>query len=108
MNCWAFEWAGVHGGVLDLAAWRLPPEGCYYARFPFTVTVDDEYVLYWLGRLPGAALGSPIEWSVDGGPATEVRSSDGWNAPGQLAVVAKFKYGLVRLGTFRVTAGGGR
>ena len=20
-NCWAFGWAGVHGGVLDLASW---------------------------------------------------------------------------------------
>jgi hypothetical protein len=32
-NCWAFGWAGVHGGVLDLAHWRLPaPDQPYYAR----------------------------------------------------------------------------
>ena len=32
-NCWAFGAAGIHGGVLDLAHWRLPDAGRYNAPF---------------------------------------------------------------------------
>jgi len=102
---------------LDLASWRLPKEGFYYARFPFDLPEAEEirhppsairhpeYVLYYLGRIPGC-LASPIEWSIDDGPAAEVVAPDGWNAPGQLTQTEWFKYGVIRLGTF--TAGPGR
>lgn len=103
-NCWAFG-GTVHGGVLDLASWRLPREGFYYARFPFDLAEGGEYALYYLGRIPGC-LASPIEWTVDGGPGMEVVAADGWNAPGQLTQTMWFKYGIIRLGTF--TAGPGR
>lgn len=103
-NCWAF--GGVlHGGVLDLASWRRPKGGVYFARFPFDLTEAGEYVLYYLGRIPGC-LASPVEWSIDEGPATEVVAPDGWNAPGQLAQTEWFKYGVIRMGAF--TAGSGR
>ena len=65
-NCWAFGWAGVHGGVLDLASWRLPKEGAYTARLPFELAESGDYVLYFLGRVPGM-LASPFTWRVDGG-----------------------------------------
>lgn len=104
-NCWAFDWAGVHGGVLDLASWRLPGTGeSFYARFPFEVLQAGEYVLYYLGRIPGV-LASPLEWSIDGGPVTEARAPDGWNLPGALDVVASFKYCLAKLGTVQLDAG---
>jgi hypothetical protein len=104
-NCWAFDWAGVHGGVLDLASWRLPGAGeCFYARFPFEVPQAGGYVLYYLGRIPGV-LASPLEWSVDDGPAAEVLAPDGWNLPGALDVVASFKYCLAKLGTVQMEAG---
>lgn len=104
-NCWAFGWAGVHGGVLDLASWRLPAAGrCYYARFPFEVPAAGEYVLYYLGRIPGV-LASPLEWAVDDGPVSEAKAPDGWNLPGALDVVASFKYCLAKLGTLSLRAG---
>jgi len=102
-NCWAFE-GTTHGGVLDLASWRRPREGAYYARFPFVLSEAGEYVLYYLGRIPGC-LASPIEWAIDDGPAAEVVAVDGWNAPGQLAQTGWFKYGVIRLGTFSAERG---
>jgi len=104
-NCWAFGWAGVHGGVLDLASWRLPEaDECFYARFPFEIPQTGEFVLYYLGRIPGV-LASPLEWSIDDGPATEAVAPDGWNLPGALDVVASFKYCLARLGTVQLQPG---
>lgn len=104
-NCWAFGWAGVHGGVLDLAHWRLPaPDRPYYARFRFELSDSGQYVAYYLGRIPGC-LASPLEWSLDEGPPTELKAPDGWNVPGALDVVASFKYALVRLGSFAADAG---
>lgn len=102
-NCWAFDGV-IHGGVLDLASWRLPRTGVYYARFPFDLPQAGDYVLYYLGRIPGC-LASPLEWALDDGPAAEVVASDGWNAPGQLTQTEWFKYGVLRLGTFSAAAG---
>jgi Domain of unknown function (DUF6259) len=102
-SCWAFAWAGVHGGVLDLASWRLPEEGFYYARFPFEAGQDGTYVFYSLGRAPDYQ-GSPIEWSVDGSEPVECGPTP--EAPTErLAHTEQIKYAVVRLGTAVLTRG---
>jgi hypothetical protein len=103
-NCWAFAWAGVHGGVLDLASWRLPDGGAYTARFPFELPEAGEHVVYWLGRVAGYQA-SAIEWQIDDGPAQRFPPQGERDWYNRLADVANLKYEVSRLGAFTAEAG---
>jgi|GEM_PF-4604168 len=101
-HCWIYEWTPIHGGVLDLASWRLPKEGEYYARFKFKLPETGEYVLYFLGR--HGVMASPFEWSVDNGKPAEIPGGI-YDIPGTLALTNKYKHVLLKLGTFTGNAG---
>ncbi|MBN1435790.1 MAG: hypothetical protein JW936_01840 [Sedimentisphaerales bacterium] len=95
-NCWAFEYGNIHGGVLDLASWRLPAEGCYYARYEFELSETNTYIAYYMGRDP-AYQGCPITWQIDDGPENTFGS--------RLASTLNMKYALTTLGRFEADAG---
>ncbi len=101
-HSWIYEWTPIHGGVLDLASWRLPKEGEYYARFKFNVPETGEYVVYFLGR--HGVMASPFEWSVDNGKPVEIPGGI-YDIPGTLALTNKYKHVLLKLGTFNGNAG---
>lgn len=101
-HSWIYEWTPIHGGVLDLASWRLPDCGEYYARFKFKVPVAGEYVVYFLGR--HGLMASPFEWSVDNGKPVEIPGGV-YDIPGTLALTNKYKHALIKLGSFTGEAG---
>ncbi|MBN2312171.1 MAG: hypothetical protein JXR94_24545 [Candidatus Hydrogenedentes bacterium] len=104
-NCWVYEYVPVHGGVLDLASWRLPPEGEYRARFEFNLAESGTYTLYYLGRVAGY-LASPFTWQIDDGPEhREPEQGNSADSGASLDSPMNWKYAVTRLGDF--TAGPG-
>ena len=99
-HCWTYSWCGIHGGVLDLASWKLPDCGEYYARFPFKLKDSGRYVIYFLGRY---GIASPFAWSVDDGKPVEVLGAH--DTTPVLAATDWQKYAVLRLGEFEGAPG---
>jgi hypothetical protein len=102
-HCWAYGYAGIHGGVLDLASWRLPDEGVWVAKFPFRIAKDGQYFVYYLGRSTYQA--SPFEWQMDDAPAMRYPPKGSPHSVGEIASVCKIKYAITKLGPVPLKAG---
>ncbi len=91
--------------VLDLASWRLPDDGPYYARFHFSLPATGRYVLYLRGEAPGVVGISPITWQVNDGPERLQPRNGKLCTTGVLAHgppgAAGWLRSVVRLGTFQ-------
>ncbi len=103
-HCWAYGWCGVHGGLLDLASWRLPNDGAYVAKFPFDLKEEGKYTIYYLGR--STYFSSPINWSIDLGPSHRYPPLGKRHNYKELAYTQYIKYSVMELGTADLKAGG--